>query len=101
MEFWRIPLDVEEIQITRGVVHILEERCKGCGYCIEFCPRQVLAFSSRFNERGYNPPVIKNPDDCVNCHYCEIICPEFAIYSIEISEQDDKRPDPRLHSNPR
>jgi 2-oxoglutarate ferredoxin oxidoreductase subunit delta len=22
---------------------------------------------------------------CVNCHYCEIICPEFAIYSIETS----------------
>jgi NAD-dependent dihydropyrimidine dehydrogenase PreA subunit len=20
----------------------------------------------------------------VNCHYCEIICPEFAIYSVEV-----------------
>ena len=26
---------------------------------------------------------VKKPDDCVNCHYCEIICPEFAIYSTE------------------
>jgi 2-oxoglutarate ferredoxin oxidoreductase subunit delta len=22
-------------------------------------------------------------DGCVNCHYCQIICPEFAIYSVE------------------
>jgi NAD-dependent dihydropyrimidine dehydrogenase PreA subunit len=21
----------------------------------------------------------------VNCHYCEIICPEFAIYSVDLS----------------
>jgi NAD-dependent dihydropyrimidine dehydrogenase PreA subunit len=20
----------------------------------------------------------------VNCHYCEILCPEFAIYSVEV-----------------
>jgi 2-oxoglutarate ferredoxin oxidoreductase subunit delta len=26
---------------------------------------------------------VLKPDDCVNCHYCEIICPEFAIYSVE------------------
>lgn len=83
MEFWRVPLDAAEINFTRGVVHIIEERCKGCGYCIEYCPKDTLAFSARFNKKGYHPPEVLNPDGCVNCHYCEIICPEFAIYSVE------------------
>jgi 2-oxoglutarate ferredoxin oxidoreductase subunit delta len=83
MEFWRVPLDANEIEVTKGIVYIIEDRCKGCGYCIEFCPRQVLEFSSGFNVKGYHPPTAVKPKDCVNCHYCEIICPEFAIYSVE------------------
>ena len=83
MTFWRVPLDTEEIQVTKGIVHILDYRCKGCGYCIEYCPKEVLVFSTEFNEKGYHPPSVKAPDDCVNCHYCEIICPEFAIFSVE------------------
>ena len=83
MVLWRVPFDSEEIQTTIGIVHILEDRCKGCGFCIEYCPRQVLQFSTRFNKKGYHPPSVLKPDDCVNCHYCEIICPEFAIFSVE------------------
>ena len=87
MVFWRVPLDSEEIQITTGIVYIIEDRCKGCGYCIEYCPRDVLEFSSKFNTKGYHPPAVKKLDDCVNCHYCEILCPEFAIYSVEASTE--------------
>jgi len=87
MEFWRVPLDTNEIEIIRGIVYIIDERCKGCGYCIEFCPKHFLDFSKEFNSKGYHPPVTINPDDCVNCHYCEIICPEFAIYSVEAKQE--------------
>ena len=86
MIYWRVPLDADEIQITRGIVYIIENRCKGCGYCIQFCPRQILELSPKFNQKGYHPPLVKNSDDCVNCHYCEIICPEFAIYSVEVPD---------------
>ena len=86
MDFWRVPLDAEEVVTTKGIICILEERCKGCGYCIELCPRNFLEFSSGFNKKGYHPPVAKNMGSCVNCHYCEIICPEFAIYSVEAPE---------------
>lgn len=88
MVFWRVPLDIDDIQVSHGVVHIIDDRCKGCGYCIEFCPRDVLEFSADFNQRGYHAPTVKKPDDCVNCHYCEIICPEFAIYSVEDSSEE-------------
>jgi 2-oxoglutarate ferredoxin oxidoreductase subunit delta len=94
MEFWRVPFDSEDIQITTGIVYILEDRCKGCGYCIEFCPRNVLEFSTRFNAKGYHPPAVRKPDECVNCHFCEIICPEFAIYSVE-ADTDQPVPEER------
>lgn len=86
MEFWRVPLDADEIVVSQGAVHIVEDRCKGCGYCIEFCPKNILVESKRFNKKGYHPPEVEKPD-CVNCHFCEIICPEFAIYSVELETE--------------
>ncbi len=83
MAFWREPLDTQEIEVTKGIVYIIEDRCKGCGYCIEYCPKETLKFSDKFNKKGYHPPMTTEPNECVNCHYCEIICPEFAIYTVE------------------
>ena len=59
---------------------IIEPRCKGCGNCIEFCPRDVLEFADHFNKLGYHPPRVKSPDNCIGCHLCEYLCPEFAIF---------------------
>ena len=58
MVLWRQPLDSDRILITHGIVHIIDDRCKGCGFCIEFCPQDVLALSNETNARGYYPPVI-------------------------------------------
>ena len=87
MAFWRVPLDAQEVQVTNGQVHIIDDRCKGCGYCIAFCPKDILQFSDRFNRKGYHPPMVVKPGECVNCHYCEIICPEFAIFSVEMAPE--------------
>lgn len=82
MKFWRLPLDSEEHSVPQGRVRIIENRCKGCGYCTEFCPKGCLKVSDRFNAKGYHPPeVVFESDDCVNCGLCTLICPEFAIYS--------------------
>ena len=66
---------------------VIEARCKGCGYCIEFCPANVLAFSSRFNEKGYYIPVRVLPEACKGCGMCEMVCPDFAIYLVEDQEE--------------
>jgi 2-oxoglutarate ferredoxin oxidoreductase subunit delta len=83
MEYWRTPLDHDTMEVSRGIVHIIADRCKGCGYCIEFCPKKILEFSTEFNRKGYHPPMVTRPEECVNCHFCEILCPEFAIFSVE------------------
>ncbi|OPX18191.1 4Fe-4S ferredoxin [candidate division WOR-3 bacterium 4484_100] len=88
MIFERKPLDIDKIKVTSGEVHIIKDRCKGCGFCIEYCPRDVLELSEEFNIKGYHPPRVKNPDNCVECHLCEMLCPEFAIY---VTKKEDAK----------
>ena len=82
MKYWREPLDWDRIQQTRGQVVIFDDRCKGCGFCVEYCPREVLALSSGFNRKGYHPPEVVQHGLCLSCSLCEMICPEFAIFSV-------------------
>ena len=77
--FWRQPLDAATLPRISGTVHIQEERCKGCAYCVEFCPCGVLELSDRFNLKGYHPPDIVDGEACLACRLCELLCPEFAI----------------------
>ena len=58
------------------------EACKGCGFCVEFCPTGALELAAEFNRKGYHPPVVTE-HDCVYCEMCELICPEFAVYCVE------------------
>jgi len=82
MRYWRKPLDSDRMHAPRGAVRIVTERCKGCGFCVEYCPRDVLALSAGFNRKGYHPPEAVREEVCVNCNLCEMICPEFAIFSV-------------------
>ncbi|MFC1725298.1 ferredoxin family protein [candidate division KSB1 bacterium] len=87
MNLWRKPLDFDKIYVPKGEIHIFKDRCKGCTYCAEYCPKDVLEMSAEFNSKGYHPPYVKNPDDCVECHLCEMLCPEFAIFVTLINEK--------------
>jgi 2-oxoglutarate ferredoxin oxidoreductase subunit delta len=69
-----------DLKEKKGKVHIDKDRCKGCKFCVEYCPKDVLEMSEEFNVKGYHPPYIKNEDDCLYCQLCETICPEFAIF---------------------
>jgi len=81
MKYWRTPFNINEAKIPRGEIHIIKNRCKGCSFCVEYCPRDVLEVSEEFNSKGYHPPRVKNPENCVDCGLCQMLCPEFAIWS--------------------
>jgi 2-oxoglutarate ferredoxin oxidoreductase subunit delta len=82
----REPLDRSGVHIPSGHVFVIPERCKGCSFCIEFCPRQVLAESNDMNAKGYHYPVVATgkEDACIHCGFCKLVCPEFAIYTEEV-----------------
>jgi 2-oxoglutarate ferredoxin oxidoreductase subunit delta len=83
MKYWRKPLDMDQVKVPHGEVVIIADRCKGCGFCVEYCPKDVLAMSDEFNRKGYHPPKVVKEGECVNCNLCEMICPDFAIYSVD------------------
>ncbi|MFH1784052.1 MAG: 4Fe-4S binding protein [bacterium] len=76
-------------KIFKGTGYIIKNRCKGCGFCIEYCPKKILKNSGEFNEKGYHYPVVIDEGVCVNCKVCEDICPEFAIFSITKEDDED------------
>lgn len=66
--------------MAKGIVTINEARCKGCGLCVEFCPKNVLALDkSKHNEKGYHPAQPANAENCIGCAICATMCPDVAI----------------------
>ncbi len=60
-------------------VTIKKESCKSCQYCITACPKNVLAVGNEVNAKGYPYVYMANPDNCIGCTMCALICPDAAI----------------------
>jgi 2-oxoglutarate ferredoxin oxidoreductase subunit delta len=73
--------------MAKGTVKIVVERCKACGFCVEFCPTKALALSQAFNSKGYHPPHMVNPEKCSGCDLCGMYCPDFAIFGYKVGEK--------------
>ena len=83
VRLWRTPLDTEKVKLPKAQIHIIKDECKGCGFCIQFCPKKVLEESEEINARGVHPPKIVDEDKCIICSFCTSVCPDFAIFVLE------------------
>lgn len=87
--FIREPINRDAFAVPRGDVYVIPERCKECAYCWELCPNDVLEISEHRNAKGYRYPRVRagKADACVDCGMCERICPEFAIFTVEVTDR--------------
>ena len=52
-----------------------QERCKGCGTCMQICPVDTFR-----TDEDTQKAKIRYPEDCLTCYLCEMLCPEGAIF---------------------
>ncbi|MFA5193570.1 MAG: ferredoxin family protein [Verrucomicrobiia bacterium] len=81
------PIPVKQ---ARGTVFVRMEVCKGCSYCIDFCPSKCIEFSKDFNAKGYHYPVLARPEDCSGCDLCGAYCPDFAIFGVRLKDLEKR-----------
>ena len=55
-------------------LYIREDICKGCGLCIEVCPKK--------NAKGYHPITVTDESACIGCASCARMCPD-CVFTVE------------------
>ena len=67
-------------KVKQNHIHVIRERCKGCSFCVEFCPQHILYQTTETNAKGYQLIAVADLDRCTGCGMCSRVCPEFAIF---------------------
>ena len=61
-------------------VYFTDELCKGCGLCVEVCPKSILVLDNdRLNSKGYHPASCIDQSRCIGCTFCAVQCPDSVI----------------------
>ena len=56
------------------------DNCKGCGLCVDVCPKNVLELSpSKINKKGQKPVEAVREESCIGCAFCATMCPDCII----------------------
>ena len=67
-------------------ITVNEGYCKGCGLCVEACPKHLMQLSDRLGAKGYHPAECTDQAACIACAMCALMCPDVAI----TVEKEDK-----------
>jgi pyruvate/2-oxoacid:ferredoxin oxidoreductase alpha subunit/NAD-dependent dihydropyrimidine dehydrogenase PreA subunit len=73
----------------RPEVVLLPQLCKGCGRCIEACPKHGISFGTEIEQASGFVPVTIDYDVCNHCGLCVSACPEPYGLGTEKYELED------------
>ena len=58
----------------------LSDVCKGCGLCVDACPKKIIEINSEvLNAAGHHPVHCVDESACIACASCAIMCPDCVI----------------------
>ena len=56
------------------------ERCKGCGLCVNACPKKIVELDkTKLNSQGHHPAYCIDETKCIGCAFCATMCPDCVI----------------------
>ncbi len=76
--------------LSKALVVIAPELCKGCELCIYACPSGNLILSNSLNRKGYHPVVFSYEGargPCSACGLCYWVCPDLAVSEVRRLKQ--------------
>ena len=79
----KIPKNVTEH--NRRTSHMAKwtasaENCKGCGLCVDACPKKILMIDPQeINHKGHSPVKMTEEARCTGCGFCATMCPDCVI----------------------
>ena len=64
----------------KGKLVFSADRRKGCELCVNACPMKILKLEDvAVNRKGYHPISVTDPDKCIACARCALMCPDGII----------------------
>jgi pyruvate/2-oxoacid:ferredoxin oxidoreductase alpha subunit/NAD-dependent dihydropyrimidine dehydrogenase PreA subunit len=68
---------------------LLPQLCKGCGRCIDACPKHCITLGDEINQTSGMIPVVIDLDVCNGCGLCISACPEPYGLTTETYQLED------------
>ena len=60
---------------------VREDECKGCGLCVDACPKDVIIVAKKLNKNGFHPAQYIG-EGCIGCGVCFYACPEPGAITV-------------------
>jgi len=83
-----VAFKARTLELEKGFFTLFPGLCKGCGLCIQKCPKKCISWSDVLGV--YGTPSVEANDDCIACGICQQVCPDTAIRIEKKKKDKDK-----------